>query len=313
MELVKNVINSINLVEYNSKVDNLIFSLLYSKETGYYSLKSKVAIEKYNYYIEKFNFELQKLNEEYNIQKLNDNIAFKQKEYLNKLNIHYKNQVVIWAKEVYERSLENLLFKVSLNKNDKNMCKFLYNKAHELTNWFFLFINSNKNEQKRLKLELENNYNKALNSSFSDYLPLENPIKSDIKTYLKLRNLFKTSKDEFSTLDLTKYYSTLSKNDLNYFNYLYQNAKTFKAQEITDEISLVDCAVEILNIKNDDEIYEFIQSVKDDILNFISANKKITEEDKISLIKRRMKLFNDLKDKKSSKSGYFKKVLVNEP
>mgnify|MGYP004532173031 CR=1 FL=1 len=32
MELVKNVINSINLVEYNSKVDNLIFSLLYSKE-----------------------------------------------------------------------------------------------------------------------------------------------------------------------------------------------------------------------------------------------------------------------------------------
>ena len=93
-----------------------------------------------------------------------------------------------------------------------------------------------------------------------------------------------------------------------YFNSLKIKSSSSEKNIKDDEIDLINCAISLLNIKTDNNKYEFIKLLLRDFDNFYRTNKKITEDNKILLVKRRMELYKDNSDKKQDYKYYRKKL-----
>lgn len=305
---MEKLINSINYVEYSNKIEKILFEFLYSTQNGYTNLKSKNAIENVQKYLEKFDLELDKLNNQYQI-KNNDKLAFNiRKDYIRELKKHYEKSVEEWLDVTFEEKIENILFKVSLNKNNLTIIDSSYNKLLCLIGWYSKAKEYNLDEEKMLISKINKKFKNALRENFKNLLPKQNPQNSNENVYFKLRHVLRNSKDDFLKLDVNDFVEELTKEDLSYFNIAKQLVLNNDIGRLYDEIDLIDASFEIAQIKDEKEKYNFLKQIKNDFKNFKNENKTLKEEDKVQIIKRRIAI---LKEGKSSKNNckYFKTIL----
>ena len=111
---------------------------------------------------------------------------------------------------------------------------------------------------------------------------------------------------EFTQIKLSDFTSKISAYDMSCFKKMQNELLTYKKTELTDEINLIDTSIELMELKDESEKYKFIKEVYNDFNRYRIKNKQLEEEDKLKLIKRRMKLFP--KNGKSS-GKYFKELL----
>lgn len=305
---IRNILESTSYLEFINELDELVYNLLYSPEGGYTLLNSKEAVEAAQGVIEKFNNEAVKILKKVNFKNAQDIVEDKKQELLTLINKHYKKQALIWAEAVYSDMIENCLLSISINKDNKENIDKMYNRALCAISWLKEVRGLSELEQKGLIEKFNDDFAQALYSKDEDYLPNQSPKKSDALLFLEIRSLIINNEERFLGLDLNEYSQCLNEEDLKFFNRLKAEINTYKKVSIKDEINLIDSAIELLNLQNDNEKYEFIKEVDSDFTLFFINNKKLVEEDKISLIKKRINLFKDmLKNQKT----YYKKLLTS--
>ena len=104
---------------------------------------------------------------------------------------------------------------------------------------------------------------------------------------------------KFSEINLAQFKTRLSKKDISFLQKCQNDLLTFKKTSLLDELKLIDCASKILKLNSIDDIYDFLIQVDDDFNVFYFQNKKISQQDKIDILKKRVKLMQD-----SSKNNY---------
>lgn len=292
-----NIISSISYLDFVNKINCLINELLYSK-TGYVFLKSKEAIFKAKHVLEKFTVESNKLRKDVSLEAADKIIKLKKIDLFNLVKKHYDSQIPIWAQEVFDDLIDNLLLDLSLNK-DK--AQNIYHEIINLINWLSSIKKFDKITYQAILNENIQKFQKALNSKDEDYLNQISEQKTDINQFVKIWNMILDDREKFLKIEL----SNLSINDVKYFNNIKNKLSNYKKTSIIDEIQLIKTAITSLNLRENRSIYDFISSVDNDFMCHLEQNKIIKEEDKIRLIKRRMRLFED----KNNIKNYFKDFL----
>ena len=295
---MQNLIESTQYIETINKLDNLINSLLYSQDDGFINQSSKEAILNANKVVEKFNFEADKIAHENSFSNIDEILKEKKDELINLINKHCSKQIYIWVDEVFNNMVDNCILKACVNYQNKKFPDEIYNRILSALDWVSSIKKYSGEEKNKILKSLNQRFNKALNSKDSDFLEKPNPLRSDYGLFFKLRNLVTDDIQKFLEIDFSEYKLKLTQQDINYFLKLQGRMQQNKTS-VTDEINLVNCAIELLDIKNDSDKYCFISQIQDD-LNTI---KDETEDIKIEKIKRRMELFKN-------KDDYYKKLLV---
>ena len=313
---MREIISNILHLEFENKIDDIINEKLYSN-SGYLNLKSKEAIEKIQIFLDEFDYEIQKLVDEIKIENFKEIVEEKKSQFEAELEKHYIKQTKVWAQEIFEKTIENILFKVSINKNNKEKRQVLYSKALSVVSWIVNVLNLDSAEQKSLIETLNKKYILAIKSDFREFTPKQNAKKSDPAKFLFLLNLFRSKKEEFLKRNLEEDISFLSLEDFNYLKIL-KNSLLRQSQNMffDDEIDLFYSAFEILNLTDDKEKYELMSQIKFDFQNQKKKNENLDEKEKIEIAKRRIEIFKDSKENKNFKSQksakglrYFKKAL----
>jgi len=316
------IVNILHL-DFVNKIDEVIFDSLFSSGRGYFNLKSINAIENYQSYLDNFDNEVQKIINELNkssilsdkIENEDEIIDSKQKYFKKMLDNHLNSQVHIWAQDVFNDTIENILFKVSLNKNVPEIREKLYSKAISAISWISSLEKLDEQDQKATTEYFNKRYIAAIRSDFGEYIPKQNSLTTDADKYISLIKMYRFDKDEFIKYNLDEETEKFSINDLNYLKTLQKNALQYKNILFDDEIDLFFSAVEVLNLKNNKEKIEFLTQLKCDFQNSKKKNENCSEKEKIELAKRRIEIFRETKENTASKktlSGlkYFKKALL---
>ncbi len=308
--LTKDKLDSVFYLDFINNLDKIFYELLYSSQNGYINLSSAGAVNEFDLYIQKFDYEASKISQNVDFANKNDIISSKKEEFIRELEKHFYKEAQNWAQEVFENQVDNILFSVGLNKDNAKILDALYTRAISLIGWLCQFGNFDKSISHALVKKFNSEYKEALKSNFNDYLPNEKTQKTQPDIFLKILKIYRENFDDFMSLDFYVCKQYISQEDLNYFVKLKDKSCTSEKTLYDDEIDLINCAVGILNLKADIHKYEFIKLVLNDFNNFLSQNKKITEEDKINLTKRRIELYKDALSN-HTEFKYFKKKLIS--
>ena len=154
--------------------------------------------------------------------------------------------------------------------------------------------------------ELNIRFKKVLNSSDYDYLPKANALKTNEDEFLKIWDMILENEDEFLNYDLGLKTNLLTNEDVKYFENLKNYLQTSKKNSIKDEIILINSSLKVAKISDKTKKYDFIKQVINDFSQLLAQKKTPEEKDKIELIKRRMRLFQN---KEAKTSTYFEKLL----
>lgn len=305
---IRNILESTSYLEFINQLDDLVYDLLYSSDGGYTLLNSKEAIEKANGVIEKFNNETAKILKRVEFKNAQLILNDKKQELLALVKKHYQKEAIVWADAVYADMIENCLLCISINKDNKEAVDKMYNRALCAISWIKEVKALSTEEQNMLIEKFNDDFANALYSNDEEYLPNQNPKKSDALLFLEIRDLILNNEERFTGLDLSQYSHCLSLEDIKQFNKIKNELNTYKKTSIKDEINLIDSAIEILKLQDNEQKYQFIKQIENDFNFFFINNKKLLEEDKIKLIKKRINLFQDLKNNQKS---YYKKLLTS--
>lgn len=300
-----NIVVSTSYLELINNIDSLIYELLFDENSGYTNLNSKDAVLSASKILDKFDWEVTKLTKENNFTSLKDVIKEKRNELISFIKNYYDKELENWSSEVFEKLLDNLLFSVCINKNNPEKIKEISYKAYCAINWQAEIQYFSKDKKEKLIANFNSKLEKAYLSKDEDFIPKINPEKTDINLFLKTRDDF--IKKDLSEIEIKN--QNLTKEDASYFLRLINDFKSYKKFEARDEILLVNSAISIMKLKTNEEKYDFIKEVDGDITVFLAKNKRIDEKDKIELIKRRIKLFEESFGKNTTNS-YFKKLLT---
>lgn len=301
----KNIVSSISFLEFVNNINSLINRLLYSSNEGYINLKSKNAIIGFCDFVKKFDNEAIKLSKDLDYSEVETLIKSKRKDLILQIQKHYNQELLVWADEVFDDLVENCLFSVSINKYK---AKEYYNQLIKSINWICEIRGLSKEENKQILKNLTKRFESSLKSKDSDYAKNPIPQKTDCAEFMKLWNLILNDVDSFISSDFTKFTNKFIKEDLSYFENIKNKLSSYKRNYVLDEIYMISTAINSLNLDKDEEIYDFIKQINYDLITFLEQNKKITEEDKVNLIKRRCELFCD---KNKKEKNYFKKMIIS--
>ena len=306
----ENLLTSISYLEFINNIDNLVFDLLYSPNNGFTGLLSKNAVTSAQGYLEKFNHEAEKIKRQVDFNNADKIIEDKKNDLIKQIKKHYNIQVVAWADEVYQNMIENCFLQASAFRDDKDIQDKIYAKILSCVSWMANIHNLTDDEMSKIiKINLDKFY-RALNSNDSDFIPKASIQKTDPNSYLEIRDLILKDKDKFLTIDFNSLNDKLDSSDIQKFNRIKNDIQTSKINSIKDDILLINSAIDVLKIKNNDEKYNFIKLVENDFYNSDVQTDNLDENKKIELIKRRMKLFkNSLNN--DSISEYFKSRITS--
>lgn len=301
---ISNIYNSVKFIDFVNALDNLVNELLYSKETGFIYLKSKNAINEAEKIIRKFEFESSKIKKSADIKTSFEIIENKKNYFVDVVKKHCRQQLFVWVDEVFDEMIDNSLFKISLN--DKNVSE-IYNRCINAILWYCDIKEFDSHQKESLLNDFESRFNQAFNSLDSDYLPNSTPQKTDYDLFLKIITLAIEDEDEFLKYDIGKNEINLSSSDFKFLTNLQRDFNTNLKTSIIDDFLLIKSAIELLNLKNSKDKYNFIKQISNDFAVFKNNNQnKLEQQDKVLLVKKRMKLFP--KDNLKSCS-YFKELL----
>ena len=289
---IKNLVKSASYLDFINRLDNLIFEILYSKENGYTILTSKEAINEAQNYILKFDNESSKIASNSDFSNKDEIINSKKQELIFQIQKHYKKELFNWIYSVYSTMKDNCILTVSINKNNPKIVSEAKQKAFYVLDWFLNIQNYNETDREYIRLELEKEFQEAIMKNDEDYISKNAPQNSDISEYMNLRNLVLTDEKAFLNVDLAKLNLKLSESDLAYFIKIQNGADAAKILEIKDEIELLNCAIEILEISDLAQKYKFIKQVNSDF-ELEKRDKKLQENEKIEIVKRRMNLYKN--------------------
>ena len=306
----ENLLTSISYLEFINNIDNLVFDLLYSPSGGFTGLSSKSAVLGAQGYLDKFNHEAEKIKSQVDFNNAEKIIEDKKDDLIKQIKKHYNTQVVAWADEVYQNMIENCFLQASVFRDDKDAQDKIYAKILSCVSWMANIHNLSDDEMSKIiKINLDKFY-RALNSNDSDFIPKVSAQKTNPNCYLEIRDLILKDKDKFLTIDFNSLNDKLDASDIQKFNRIKNDIQTSKINPIKDDILLINSAIDVLKIKNNDEKYNFIKLVENDFYNSDVQTDKLDENKKIELIKRRMKLFkNSLNN--DSISEYFKSRITS--
>lgn len=302
---MQNVLSSINYLEFINNVNSAINELLYSPDNGYVYQKSKDAIENFEKTIEKFEYKVSKIIKKYNFNDSQKFINFKKNDLIQIMKKHYNEQIPIWANEVFDVLVDNFMFKLSVDKEQPDI---IWKHILQAIDWVSSVRRMEDDSKKLLISEIRKEFIENLNLKTSDFIQKNNPEKSNIAEFFRLWNMILENEEEFKNLDFSQFNSKLSNLDIKYFENIKTKLKTYKKTAQIDEINLIKSAIELLQLNDDNLKYEFISKVNDDFLNAIECNKNLLEQDKITIIKRRITLFQDSENKTLD---YFKKLIIS--
>ena len=302
---IKNIINNISYFEFLNKISSLIRQLLYSNEQGYIFLKSKDAILNFENVLKKYDYEAFKLAKDVQSFDVNSVIEYRKKDLLAVLEHHYNEQLQVWAKDVFDDLIDNILFDYSVNKNNITDS---YKKIIVAVNWLANMLSFDNDSYAKLKDETINRLENLSNSyGNADFVKSKNK-DTNPDVFMNIWKMLLNDSDEFIQMNLNDDSIGLSVDDIKYLEYLQKCFASINKTSILDEINLIMSAVDIAKLKNNSDIYTFIKQINSDFLSFVGKNQKISEEDKIKLVSRRISLFND---KNNSSKEYFKNLIIS--
>lgn len=288
------ILDSILYLNFINEINSLAKELLYGAN-GFCYLKSINAIKSKKATVEKFNFEANKIKNSLNFSDTSNYIGLKFNDFMEVIEKHYSNELLVWAQDVFDELSQNYLFEVSLNKNKASE---IYASLMNLILWLAKIKNLSKNKILQIQNKYKNLFEDSLNSSFDSYLVQKQELKTSLDDFFNLWNLILEDFEKFIQEDFNEF--VLSNEDAKYFEGLKRKLSTYKKVEIIDEILLINSAFNYFKIKDNSEKYELIKTFNSDFILFIEKNKSIEELDKIELIKRRIALFKERKNKVSS-------------
>ena len=301
----KNIIASISYLEFVNNITALINKLLYSPEEGYINYTSKDAIISFKNIVKKFDNEVLKLSRDLNYSDIETLIKSKKKDLILAIQKHYDNELFVWADEVFDNLVDNCLFEVSINKQKANE---YYNQLACAVGWLCDIKNSSKEEYCAILKEYTKRFNSVLKTNDNDYVSNQIPNKTDFSEFVRIWNMILDDCNAFIEIDFIELSTKFVREDLTYFENIKNKLSTYKKINIIDELTLISTAIENMQLKKDEDIYNFIKQIDYDFIGFIEQNKKITENDKVVLINRRSQIFSD---KNKSAKNYFKKLLTS--
>lgn len=304
---LKNIIMSAEYLEFINKLDNIAYEILYSDENGYINLTSKEAVFEAKNKILEFEKKIEILKKDVFFENSGDIIKSKREKLAKEVKKHYEKQALLWCEEIYEETIENILTEILINKDDKETIDINFQKALSLISWIVEVKGLNEYEENLLLNDFNQKFDKTLKNKRVDFVS-KMPEKSDESLFLKFYNLIISNEEEFLNIIFEEYSQKLITLDINYLKQLQNELKTYKNTQIKDEILIILSGVDILNLKNDKDKYDFILQVRNDFSSFKFENKKITKEDKISLVKTRIQIFKENLNSKNS-LNYFKKLI----
>ena len=294
---INDIIKSANYIDTVNKIDNLINELLYSQEIGYINMTPEEAVQNAQSIIDKFNYESDKIIKESNLSNCSDLIKNKKDELIKTVKNQYEKQAVLWAREVFNHSIDNLILKLAVNKNNPDDTEKVYCEIHYLINWLTEAEKLTQEEKNALLNEINSSVQNVLNTPDENYIQNDSPLVSDENLFMEFFNLISSDINSFLAIDFNNYKLRLTNSDIAYFQTL-KNRLNINKTEVIDEINLENYALKLLNLKTNSEKYEFIKEIIDDF----SLNKNSKPEDKIPVVKRRLELFKN-------KESYFSKLL----
>ena len=140
--------------------------------------------------------------------------------------------------------------------------------------------------------EVQKEFSVVLNTEEKTLAVVDGLRKTDSVEFVKIWNSIKNV-EEFLNLNLDGLTAKLSQDDMSYFQNLKVQLSGFQKVAALDEIDLINTSLEISKIQTDDKKYDFISQINRDFAFHLKQNKNLNEEEKIKLIKRRIKLFCD--------------------
>ena len=299
MEL-SNIITDTKFFEFINNLDDLILDILYNPDNGYINLASKSAIVEAENKIRYFDECVNKTMQEAELNDVKDIIEEKRKFLIEAIKKHYIQQTIVWCDEVYQDYIENCKTIIAINRDEEETVNKNIQKVQFITNW----ISDIKNLSDKEKTDLYNQFQKELDETIRNN-KFKNPKNKTSNEQIFLELFFKIRDKDFINLNIDSYTDELIKEDLNYLKQIQANLSTYKINSIIDEIDLIESGIQISDLKTDKEKYEFIKEVLNDFMFYKSENKKLAQEDKISVIKNRI-----LKFKNSL--NYFKNLIKQE-
>lgn len=302
---MQNIISNISYLECVNNINSLINELLYSPDNGYIYLKSKDAIENFEKVIENFEYEVSKIIKKYSFNDSQKYINFKKNELIQVMRKHYNEQIPIWASEVFDILIDNLMFKISV---DKNQSEIIWNYLLQAIEWVSDVKKMDNYSKNLLTMEIKKEFLTNLKSNNPDLIQKTNPKNSDVGEFFRLWNLILDNEEEFISLDFSQFSTKLSNLDIRYFENIKTKLKTYKKTAQIDEINLIKSAFELLGLKEETLKYKFVSKINDDFFNTLEQKKVLLEQDKIELIKRRIALFQD---EKNGSLDYFKNLITS--
>lgn len=299
--LTDDILKSAQYYNFVDKINSLSNELLYGK-SGYLLLKSFEAIKNKDVFVQKFNFEANKIKNEYNYSDSLNYVDFKKKSFISSLEKHFQDELYVWIDEIYENLCENYLLELSINKT---LAQEIFSILSDILNWYCSIKNIDDSKINDIKKQLNLKFQSALKSQDIDYLNSLEQVQTKPKVFIDLWKKILNSPDEFVDLNLNQFLDDLSKNDINFFNSIKQKLFSFKREVVLDEINLIEFMLSEFKIDSFDEKYQIIQSIYRDFSVKQIENKTLSEEDKIKIIKRRLEIAFDRKNKTSN---FYKKV-----
>lgn len=301
---IKNVVESASYIEIVNMLDSLVFELLYSKE-GYLTLTLKTALDEAQNVIAKYDYESSKIIKDNDFKNIDDVVKDKRQELIEKIQEHYSKEAMNWAFSVYQNMVDNCIFCASINKDDKKLVDKFYNRALSAISWICEVKEFDEIDKNAILDEINLQFQEALQGDDSQYLPKSKLLNSDEILFMQLRSLITQDLERFLRADFNNFSNELTKEDISYFQKTKNELQTNKRTSVVDDIILENTAIEILGLENDKSKYAFLKQVRDDFLN----NKDLNEDNKISIVKRRIKLFSDTQNK-NMLSKYYKNLLT---
>lgn len=299
---MENIVSNIRYLDFVNKINEIANKLLYCPNEGYFYKKGKDAIDEKEKVCEKFLFEINKTKSLGKISIDNEFITKKKKQFLSKVNKHYASQIYIWADDVFDEFISNHLFELSLDKTKIGEIKA---QLENLINWYCEFKKLNATQIDNLKQEYNKKIANVLKNDDVDYIPNSAVNKTKPDVFLNIWNILLKNYEKFFEINLDEIKFDLSNDDYNYFLNLQNKLTTYKKEILLDEILLIDTACCQIPVENDDK-FQLIKSIMNDFMAFSEKNKGINEDDKISLVKRRIALY---KDKLTNKTQYYTKLI----
>ncbi|MBQ4646392.1 MAG: hypothetical protein IJB79_03495 [Candidatus Gastranaerophilales bacterium] len=299
-----NIIKSIQYVELINNITSILNDLLYSPEHGYTNLSGKDAVLNYDVVVEKFDNEILKLTKKVNFSDVDNIIKIHKQKLLSYIQEHYDKQKIVWAHDVFEDSIENLIFELILNKDN---FQEIFCKISDLVDWFCSAIKADKSHRSLIMAKCDERLKEALKTDDFEYLNQNfKEIRTKPSDFLEV--WYEILNSEKFSLNLNDLKDRFSINDIDYFKKIKAKIELNQKTAILDEMNLISSAINIMKISDKEEQYRFILQVREDFSNLNKQNLQPKEEEKIALIKRRMQLFQD-KNKLSKK--YFEQLITS--